>query len=140
MIHICGSVTIPVSEIDISAIRAQGAGGQNVNKVSSAIHLRFDIAASSLPQAYKERLLALRDQRITKEGVVVIKAQQHRGQEKNKEEALLRLQELVCSIAVPRKKRKPTKPTRSSQRRRLDSKTKRGAVKLTRGKVTDSAG
>ena len=140
MIHICGSVTIPVSEIDISAIRAQGAGGQNVNKVSSAIHLRFDIAASSLPQAYKERLLALRDQRITKEGVVVIKAQQHRGQEKNKEEALQRLQELVCSIAVPRKKRKPTKPTRSSQRRRLDSKTKRGAVKLTRGKVTDSAG
>jgi ribosome-associated protein len=140
MIHICGSVTIPVSEIDISAIRAQGAGGQNVNKVSSAIHLRFDIAASSLPQAYKERLLALRDQRITKEGVVVIKAQQHRGQEKNKEEALQRLQELVCSIAVPRKKRKPTKPTRSSQRKRLDSKTKRGAVKLTRGKVTDSAG
>lgn len=137
MIHICGSVKIPASEIDISAIRAQGAGGQNVNKVSSAIHLRFDIGASSLPQSYKERLLGLRDQRITKEGVVVIKAQQHRSQEKNKEEALQRLQELVCSIAVPRKKRKPTKPTRSSQRKRLDSKTKRGEVKLARGKVID---
>src|SRR5512133_1377718 len=125
-------------EVSLSAIRAQGAGGQNVNKVSSAIHLRFDIAASSLPPLYKERLLALSDQRITKEGVIVIKAQQHRSQEKNKEEALQRLQELVRSIAVTRKKRKPTKPTRSSQRKRLDSKTRRGEVKLTRGRVTDS--
>jgi len=137
MIHISGSIAIPVREIEISAIRAQGAGGQNVNKVSSAIHLRFDIGASSLPQLYKERLLGLRDQRITKEGVIVIKAQQHRSQEMNKEEALQRLQELVRSIAVTRKKRKPTKPTRSSQRKRLDSKTRRGAVKLTRSRVTD---
>ncbi len=137
MLHISNSVAIPVREIEISAIRAQGAGGQNVNKVSSAIHLRFDIAASSLPESYKERLLHLHDQRITKEGVVVIKAQQHRSQEKNKEEALLRLQELIRSVAVPRKKRKPTRPTRSSQKKRLDSKTKRGAVKLMRAKVTD---
>ena len=138
MIPISGSVAIPAREIEISAIRAQGAGGQNVNKVSSAIHLRFDIGASSLPPLYKERLLALSDQRITKEGVIVIKAQQHRSQEKNREEALQRLQELVRSIAVTRKKRKPTKPTRSSQRKRLDSKTRRGEVKLTRGRVTDS--
>lgn len=138
MIRIGGSVSIPASEIDISAIRAQGAGGQNVNKVSSAIHLRFDIAASSLPDLYKERLLRLKDQRITKDGVIVIKAQQHRSREMNKEEALRRLQELVQSVAVIPKKRKPTKPTRSSQKKRLDSKTKHGAVKLTRAKVTDS--
>ncbi len=138
MLHITNSVAIPAREIEISAIRAQGAGGQNVNKVSSAIHLRFDIGASSLPDSYKERLLKLKDQRITKEGIVVIKAQQHRSQEMNKEEALRRLQELVRSVAVPPKKRKPTKPTRSSQRKRLDSKTRRGAVKLGRGKVTDS--
>ena len=137
MLHISNSVAIPIREIEISAIRAQGAGGQNVNKVSSAIHLRFDIAASSLPESYKERLLRLHDQRITMEGVVVIKAQQHRSQEKNKEEALLRLQELVRSVAVPRKKRKPTRPTRSSQKKRLDSKTKRGAIKLMRARVTD---
>ncbi|MBE0622110.1 MAG: aminoacyl-tRNA hydrolase, partial [Burkholderiales bacterium] len=97
MLHISNSVAIPAREIEISAIRAQGAGGQNVNKVSSAIHLRFDIGASSLPDLYKERLLSLNDQRITKEGVVVIKAQQHRSQEKNKEEALARLQELIRS-------------------------------------------
>jgi ribosome-associated protein len=137
MLHISKNVIIPAREIEISAIRAQGAGGQNVNKVSSAIHLRFDIGASSIPGLYKERLLKLNDQRITKEGVVVIKAQQHRSQEMNKEEALRRLQELIRSIAVPPKKRKPTKPTRSSQRKRLDSKTKRGAVKLSRAKVTD---
>ncbi len=138
MLQISHNVTIPDREIEISAIRAQGAGGQNVNKVSSAIHLRFDIGASSIPGFYKERLLKLKDQRITKEGVIVIKAQQHRSQEMNKEEALRRLQELVKSVAVAPKKRKPTKPTRSSQKRRLDSKTRRGVVKLARGKVTDS--
>ena len=129
------TIPIPDNEIEISAIRAQGPGGQNVNKVSSAIHLRFDIRASSLPEAYKERLLALGDQRITNEGVIVIKAQQGRSQEKNKEEALKRLQELIQSIAVLPKKRRPTKPTRSSQRARLDRKTNRGHVKSMRGKV-----
>ncbi|MGP1675790.1 MAG: alternative ribosome rescue aminoacyl-tRNA hydrolase ArfB [Burkholderiales bacterium] len=137
MLHISNSVAIPAREIEISAVRAQGAGGQNVNKVSSAIHLRFDIGASSLPVAYKERLLKLHDQRITKEGVVVIKAQQHRSQEMNRAEAFARLRELIRSVAVPQKKRRPTKPTRSSQRKRLDSKTKRGAIKQMRGKVTD---
>ncbi len=137
MIKISGSVAIPAREIEISAIRAQGAGGQNVNKVSSAIHLRFDIGASTLPDAYKQRLLGLHDQRITKDGVVVIKAQQHRSQEKNREEALQRLRELVLSVAVSRKRRKPTRPTRSSQKKRMDSKTRRGAVKLTRARVTD---
>ena len=137
MLHISHSVSIPDAEIDISAIRAQGAGGQNVNKVSSAIHLRFDIGASSLPPPYKQRLLALHDQRISKDGVVVIKAQQHRSREMNREEALARLQELVRSVAIVRKKRKPTKPTRSSQKKRLDSKTRRGAIKQMRGKVVD---
>ena len=138
MLHISDNVTIPAREIEISAIRAQGAGGQNVNKVSSAIHLRFDIGASSIPDFYKERLLKLSDQRITKEGVIVIKAQQYRSQEMNKEEALRRLQELIRSVAVSPKKRKPTKPTRSSRKKRLDSKTRRGEVKLARAKVRDS--
>ena len=137
MLQISNHVAIPAREIEISAIRAQGAGGQNVNKVSSAIHLRFDIGASSIPGLYKERLLKLNDQRITKDGVIVIKAQQHRSQDMNREEALRRLQELIQSVAVTRKKRKPTRPTRSSQRKRLDSKTRRGAVKLARSKVTD---
>ena len=137
VLQISNNVAIPAREIEISAIRAQGAGGQNVNKVSSAIHLRFDIGASSIPDFYKERLLKLKDQRITKEGVIVIKAQQHRSREMNKEEALRRLRELVKSVAMSPKKRKPTKPTRSSQKKRLDSKTRRGAVKLTRAKVTD---
>jgi ribosome-associated protein len=128
---------IPDSELDISAVRAQGAGGQNVNKVSSAIHLRFDVKASSLPDSIKERLLRLSDQRLTRDGVVVIKAQQHRSQEMNRDEALKRLHQLIDSVAVLPKRRRPTKPTRSSQRKRIDSKVKRGQVKALRSRVTD---
>lgn len=128
---------IPDREIEISAIRAQGSGGQNVNKVSSAIHLRFDIGASSLPDIYKERLLKLSDQRITREGVVVIKAQRYRSQEKNREEALRRLHDLVASVAELPRERKPTKPTRNSQKKRLDSKIQRGQLKIMRKKIAD---
>lgn len=126
---------IDPNEVEFSAIRAQGPGGQNVNKVSSAIHLRFDIVQSSLPEMYKERLLALRDQRITKDGVVVLKAQQSRSQEQNKEEALRRLQELIDSIIFLPPPRRATRPTRSSQRRRLDSKSLHSVQKQARGKV-----
>ena len=135
--QITPQLSIADEEVEMSAIRAQGAGGQNVNKVSSAIHLRFDIAASSLPEVYKQRLLALHDHRISKEGVVIIKAQQFRTQEKNRQDALARLRDLIASVGVVAKKRKPTRPTRSSQRKRLDSKTKRGSTKLLRGKVSD---
>ena len=137
MLPISRNVAIPDEEIDLSAIRAQGAGGQNVNKVSSAIHLRFDINASSLPDDYKQRLLELRDRRISKEGVIIIKAQQYRTQEKNRQAALDRLQELIKTVAVVQKARKPTRPTRNSQKRRMDSKTQRGKTKQLRARVSD---
>lgn len=135
MLKISSQVTIPADEIEIIAIRAQGPGGQKVNKASTAVHLRFNIIASSLPDLYKKRLLMLNDQRISKEGVIVIKAQEYRSQEKNREEALSRLKELVESVASTPKKRKPTIPTQSSKKKRIDRKTKRGQVKVLRGKV-----
>ena len=132
MLHISHHVAIPDTEVDIHAVRAQGAGGQHVNKVSTAVHLRFDVAASSLPECYKEQLLLLKDHRISRDGVITIKALQHRSQEQNREDALARLRELIQRVAIPRKKRKATKPTKGSQRRRLEDKTKRGRLKALR--------
>jgi ribosome-associated protein len=128
------SPIVPEHEIELIAVRAQGAGGQNVNKVSNAIHLRFDIRASSLPEEVKERLLRLGDQRVTRTGVVVIKSQQHRSLEMNRAEAIARLQALVAAAAHVPKRRRPTRPTRSSQKKRIESKVRRGRVKALRGK------
>jgi len=135
ILKISNTVTLDENEVEVSAIRASGSGGQKVNKVSAAIHLRFDIEASSLPEYYKEKLLELKDKRITKEGIVVIKSQQHRSKEQNRDEALERLVELVKSVNVVQKKRVPTKPTKGSVGRRLDSKKKQSNKKKLRGRV-----
>jgi len=136
MLYITSAVSIPDSEIELSAMRSQGPGGQNVNKVSSAIHLRFDIVQSSLPDLFKQRLLTLRDQRISKEGVIVIKAQTSRSQEKNRLEALDRLVQILRQVTSTPKVRRPTKPTKGSQRRRMDKKTLHGRQKSLRSKIS----
>ena len=137
MLHISTHVSLPDAEIQLHAIRSQGAGGQHVNKVSTAIHLQFDIQASSLPPFYKEALLRLKDHRISEDGIVTIKAQQHRTQERNREDALERLRQLIHSVTSPRKARRPTKPTKASENRRVERKKRQGRLKALRRRLED---
>jgi len=137
MIKISNKISISPNEIKVSAVRSQGTGGQNVNKVATAIHLRFDIPASSLPDEIKEKLLLIRERRVSKDGVIIIKAQKFRTQEKNREDAILRLVDLIKKVLVKKKKRKPTKPTKVSKEKRLESKSKKSQIKKSRSKIND---